>query len=89
MIEDGAGFRTKGPQGGRGSRRQGGPGSRMWLLGEDSTLRCGAGGPGPCEDGAGGCSADVAVGPGPSLALSCSQSPELTQAPSAAAEGRA
>ena len=49
MIEDGAGFRTKGPQGGRGSRRQGGPGSRMWLLGEDSTLPAGPVGRAPAR----------------------------------------
>lgn len=59
--------------------RAGRPGSRMGVLGEDCTPRCGAGGPGPREDGAGGCSAGVAVGPEPSLPLSCSQSPELTR----------
>ena len=46
MIEDGAGFRAQGPQDGRGAEG-GRPGSRMGVLGEDRTSRCGASGPGP------------------------------------------
>lgn len=65
------------------------PLSQMGVPGEHCAPRHGAGGLGPCEDGPGGWPAGAATGPGPSLALACFQTPELTQTPAAAAEGRA